>query len=122
MNSSETVYIPATVGDKTILVAATPVRRNVPAGGSERQVSIGAGGTEREVSINVFPDLGAKMPEVWATIASFSASMAERLSTIKAKKVAVEFGIEIAIESGQLTALLAKGSATTSLKITIEWE
>jgi len=33
----------------------------------------------------------------------------------------VEFGLEVALESGQLTAVLVKGSAKANLKITLEW-
>ena len=37
-------------------------------------------------------------------------------------KAAVEFGIEVGIEFGQLTALLVKGTAKANLKITLHWE
>lgn len=33
----------------------------------------------------------------------------------------MEFGLEVALESGQLTAVLVKGSAKANLKITLEW-
>jgi Trypsin-co-occurring domain 1 len=34
----------------------------------------------------------------------------------------VEFGIDVGIESGKLTALICKGSGNASLKITLEFE
>ena len=34
----------------------------------------------------------------------------------------VEFGMDIALESGKLTALLVSGSTTASLKVTLGWE
>lgn len=43
------------------------------------------------------------------------------LQKIKPQKAQVEFGFEIALDAGQLTALLVKGSSTSNLKITLEW-
>jgi hypothetical protein len=40
---------------------------------------------------------------------------------LKPHKASVEFGLEVALEAGQLTALLVKGSGTSNLKITLEW-
>lgn len=57
-----------------------------------------------------------------ATIEGVSKSINEAINKVMPKKASVEFGIELALESGQLTALVAQGSATTSLKITLEWE
>lgn len=37
-------------------------------------------------------------------------------------KVSVKFGLEVALESGQLTALIAKGSSKANLEISMEWE
>lgn len=38
------------------------------------------------------------------------------------KKATVKLGMELAIESGQLTAILVKGSGKANLEITLEWE
>ena len=54
-------------------------------------------------------------------IESIAASIVTTLEKVKPKKASVEFGIEVALESGQLTALLVKGSGTSNLKITLEW-
>jgi Trypsin-co-occurring domain 1 len=37
------------------------------------------------------------------------------------KKATVKFGMEIAVESGQLTAIILKGSGKANLEITLEW-
>ncbi len=37
-------------------------------------------------------------------------------------KATVKFGMELAIESGQLTAVIVKGSGKANLEITLEWE
>lgn len=41
---------------------------------------------------------------------------------VKPSKASIEFGLEIALESGAITAMLVKGSGTADLKITLEWE
>ena len=47
--------------------------------------------------------------------------MLTTLQKVKPRAASVEFGLEIGIESGQLTALLVKGTGTANLKITLEW-
>ena len=54
-------------------------------------------------------------------IENIAISMLTTLEKVRPKKASVEFGIEFALESGQLTALLVKGSGTSNLKITLEW-
>lgn len=41
---------------------------------------------------------------------------------VKPSKACIEFGLEIALESGEITAMLVKGSGTADLRITLEWE
>lgn len=36
-------------------------------------------------------------------------------------KATVEFGVEVAVEAGKITALLCQGSGKANLKITVEW-
>ena len=43
------------------------------------------------------------------------------LKKAKPKKASVEFGLEIAVEAGKLTALLMESSGTATLKIALEW-
>lgn len=39
----------------------------------------------------------------------------------KPDKVIVELGVELSVESGELSALLVKGSGKANLKINLEW-
>lgn len=48
--------------------------------------------------------------------------IAEPLNRVKPKKASVKFGMELAIESGQLTAVIVKGAGKANLEITLEWE
>jgi hypothetical protein len=47
--------------------------------------------------------------------------MIDALETVRPRKASVEFGIEAGIDSGNLTAMLVKGSTKANLKITLEW-
>ncbi|QXV59141.1 CU044_2847 family protein [Amycolatopsis sp. TNS106] len=44
------------------------------------------------------------------------------LGKAKPAKVAVEFGCELGVESGKLTAILVKGTAKATVKVTLEWK
>lgn len=48
--------------------------------------------------------------------------IAEPIQKVKPKKATVKFGMELAIEAGQLTAIIVKGSGKANLEITLEWE
>jgi hypothetical protein len=59
--------------------------------------------------------------EVTTAIESLAKDIAESVQRIKPDKAKVKFGIEIGIESGKLTPVLVKGTATANLEITLEW-
>ena len=71
---------------------------------------------EEEVAFKVL-----SFKEVTDTIESIAASVIAAMERVKPKKAGVEFGLEIAVEAGQLTALLVKGTGKANLKITLEW-
>jgi hypothetical protein len=48
--------------------------------------------------------------------------IAAPIQKVKPKKATVKFGMELAIESGELTAVIVKGSGKGNLEITLEWE
>lgn len=68
-------------------------------------------------------DLNKLLPfkEVTDTIESLAGAMVVTLKKINPDKATVEFGIEVGVESGELIALLVKGTGTSNLKITLEW-
>ena len=43
------------------------------------------------------------------------------LESARPEKATVEFGIDVGVETGGLTGLLAKGTGSATLKITLEW-
>lgn len=48
--------------------------------------------------------------------------IAAPIQKVKPRKATVKFGLELAIESGQLTAVIVKGSGKANLEISLEWE
>lgn len=59
-------------------------------------------------------------------IKSIASDVAETLKEVKQEvkphKFSVTFGLEIAVESGELTGLIVKGTGKANLEITMEWE
>ena len=58
---------------------------------------------------------------VWQSVTKVARELATSLNQVKPDRATIEFGCQFAIESGQLTALLVSGSATGSIKVTLEW-
>lgn len=61
------------------------------------------------------------LDDVMNVIKGIASTLHSTIATIKPDKATVEFGVELALESGQLTALIVKGEAKGNLKITLEW-
>ena len=55
------------------------------------------------------------------TLESLAVEIGHTIERVKPSKAAVKFGLEIAVESGKLTALLVKWSGKANLEITLEW-
>lgn len=62
-----------------------------------------------------------KFETVNKIVGGIATGLKKTFDTVKPKKATVEFGLELGLESGQLTALLVDDSAKASLKITLEW-
>jgi len=91
--------IPVDVDGQTILVAAT-VR-----------------GGEEEIAALSMPSFHG----VQEGIEHIATAVSHALTRVAPDRATVEFGCEVALEAGHLTAMLAKGSGSASLKITLEW-
>lgn len=55
-------------------------------------------------------------------IEGISLTVLSAVRKVRPTKATVEFGIEVGAESGQLTALIVKGTGKANLTITLEWE
>lgn len=78
----------------------------------------GAGSGEIEVAGRV-----PSTRQVIEVIGKFASELTDELgSKSGATRFSVEFGCEIAVETGQVFAVLGKAGAKSSLKVTLEWE
>jgi hypothetical protein len=59
--------------------------------------------------------------DVSKTLEAIATELQATIAKVKPKKSTVKFGIELGVESGELTALLVKGSGKANLEITLEW-
>ena len=59
--------------------------------------------------------------EVTGAIEGIANALSESLKRVQPDKATVEFGVELALDSGMLTAMIVKGTSTANLKITLEW-
>lgn len=71
---------------------------------------------EEDVASTIFP-----FKDVTDKIESIAEAVLETIKKVKPQSASVEFGIEMAVEAGHLTALLVKGTGTANLKITLQW-
>jgi len=73
-----------------------------------------------DVDVSQLPTL--RLEEFTRMIGGVARSIRSGLVHIGATKASAEFGLELGLETGKLTSLLAKGSGKANLKITIEWD
>jgi hypothetical protein len=68
--------------------------------------------------------IGINLPafnDISSAVAGVASSILSTLDEVKPRKAIIEFGIEVAIDSGKLTAIIVKGSGSANLKVTLEW-
>ena len=67
--------------------------------------------------------LGAasEFEEVTDALEGIVEAIAETINQANPTKATVKFGLEIAVESGNLIAILGKGSTKANLEISLEW-
>jgi len=59
--------------------------------------------------------------DVTNTVEHIAQPVLAMLQRIKPRRGSVEFGVQVGVESGKLTALLVKGTGSANLTITLEW-
>lgn len=62
-----------------------------------------------------------RIEQVLDAVAVFAQEVVQRLRPAEASKVTVEFGCEVAVESGQFVAILGKASAKSAFRVALEW-
>jgi hypothetical protein len=59
--------------------------------------------------------------KVTDAIEAMAKTLTATFDKVKPDRASVEFSVQAALEAGELTALIARGSAAGSVKITLEW-
>ena len=71
-------------------------------------------------------DVGARdllaFAGVEESITTISQRVMAALRSAQPDRASVEFGIDVAVEAGALTGLLAKGAGAATLKVTLSWD
>ena len=88
----------------------------LPNGASVKIEATRTGG-HKDVSFNTKPLL-----EISEAIEGIVQAIAAPIQKVKPKKATIKFGLELAMESGQLAAIIVKGTSKANLEITLEWE
>jgi hypothetical protein len=99
------VLVPVSVKGHHVLVTA----RDVPGGPFQ---------TDAEVEI------AARKPQldrVLDGLVAFANEMVERFESTDASKVSVQFGCDVAVETGTLVAVIGKASVQSTFTVTLEW-
>jgi hypothetical protein len=70
--------------------------------------------------------VGEKLPplpmgDLIVAVEGVARLLVESLQRIQPSKASVEFGVEVGLEAGHLTALICKGTGKANLKIALEW-
>jgi hypothetical protein len=95
------------------------VRAKLPDGRVVKVQAQSTGNVERDVSgIGKVLDFQG----VIDSVQSISAAMGKAIEKARPDKASVEFGVDVGVESGGLTALLVKGTGSATLTVTLEWE
>jgi hypothetical protein len=77
-------------------------------------------GDEEEVAARPFSldDFTGSLRAISETV---SGAVSGGLRGVKPSKITLEFGCEVGVESGTLTAVLVKGSTKANIKVVAEW-
>jgi hypothetical protein len=87
-----------------------------------RELARSPGDDEEELSGSVRRVSAVAVDQVSAAVGGFASRIGASLAQSGCQRYSVEFGCEIAVETGQVVAVLGKGTATSSVKITLEWD
>jgi hypothetical protein len=68
-----------------------------------------------------FEGLTAKFSDFADTVRDIAKITADALSTVKPSEATLEFGLDIGVKAGAVTALFASGEAKATLKVTLKW-
>ena len=88
---------------------------------AEATTLAGKAGKERDVASRRIDLEPQELSNIMQAIEGIASSVYSCLERVRPQEASVEFGLEIGVESGNLTALLVKASGKANLKITLKW-
>jgi hypothetical protein len=100
--------VPVSLGEHTVYVSVS----------AQRSLSSREPGDEQEISSHTKTP---KLEQVLDGLAVFAVEIAERLKGTDASRIGVQFGCDIAVESGTVVAVFGKASASSSISVSLEW-
>jgi hypothetical protein len=92
------------------------------------KVDMGDGRVVAVEAQNLSPDQPVGIRDVLSfdgvteSIEAVAARVTTALDKVRPDRAAVEFGVDVGVETGGLTGLIAKGTGSATLKVTLEWE
>ena len=99
---SPAVFIPLKLSDGSVIrIEATPIG-------------------EQKVSGRTY-DFKDAISQIKSIAHDISETIREIREDSQPEKISIKFGLEIAVESGQLTSVVVKGSVKTNIEVTLEW-
>ncbi len=69
----------------------------------------------------LLPGIALPFDQVTATLGKIAVGLGAAIAKAKPNKASVELGLELGLESGALVTLIARGTGTANLKVTLEW-
>lgn len=102
--------------ETNIVVSKTKLVKTTLADGTIFYVRAKAIGGEEDIV-----SLTTSFKEVTQAIEDIAQSLTTAWEKAKPSRASVEFGVDFAYESGKVLAMFVDGSATASMKITLEW-
>jgi hypothetical protein len=117
------VDVPARTDDDTprevdAMGADTRVVPVVMSDGSQFQIEArNAGGYQDVGALD-----GVPFEAVTAVLVNLGKALNDAIERVAPKKASIEFGMEVAVEAGKLTALVCQGKTTANFTVKLEWE
>jgi hypothetical protein len=108
--------------DRRIYIEVTPTAPSV-SNADEAPSDVRIFPRSRDVvptDVSIVDDL--RLDDIAEAIQAVSTMMIGAVRKAKPSKASVEFGVEIGVTAGQLTALLVKGSGKATLSVKVEWD
>ncbi|MFF0431332.1 CU044_2847 family protein [Streptomyces sp. NPDC004327] len=104
----------------------TEITRVELAGGGVLHVeAVPLGPPDEEEQLEGFTDRLPDLPDlsgVTAALSSFAQQLGDSVHRAAPDRAVVEFGCQLGLQSGKLTALVVQGSANATLRVTLEWD